>query len=338
MNNPIYESVEEFAVPLPITSSALAIAQQFARQQPTPEKADRVRLNTLAVLVVNDYLQWLGIETDLEASDSWNPVVRLCADVADLELPNIGRLECRPISGSETECSIPQEVKESRIGYAIVQIDETICQANLLGFTASIDRERLLIRDLQSPEDLIDRIATLQEYRLQKLKQVTERTVETRSTRVNLRQWFDEIFEVGWQAVKTLLNSTDLTPEISFRTSNLEVPDVASNFTRSAICQAKLLHLGEPSLGLSAILLVEIQRSENDNIDIVLQVHPRMPQPFLPPDLQLLVLDEAGNEFMEARSRHADNYIQLQFGGNPGEKFSVKIALGNARAIEEFEI
>ncbi|HIK31230.1 MAG TPA: DUF1822 family protein [Oscillatoriales cyanobacterium M59_W2019_021] len=339
MNHSIYQRVEDFAVPLPITSSALAIARQFARQQPTPEKADRVRLNTLAVLVVNEYLQWLGIETDLEASDSWNPVVRMCADVADLELPNIGRLECRPIEGSGTECLIPQEVRESRIGYAIVQIDETIGQANLLGFTTTVDGEQLSIKNLQSPEDLIDRIAT-------PLKQTSESAVEPRSTRVYLQQWFDEIFEAGWQAVETLLNPTDLTPAMSFRTTDLEVRDVESSSTISAICQAKLLHLNDTSaeslservFEFSVVLLVEIQRSENGTVDIVLQVHPRTPRFFLPPDLQLLILDEARNEFMEVRSRTADNYIQIQFGGEPGEKFSVKVALGNAIVTEEFEI
>jgi hypothetical protein len=41
---------------------------------------------------------------------------------------------------------------------------------------------------------------------------------------------------------------------------------------------------------------------------------------------------------MEAQARSADNYIQLQFSGMPGEHFSVKVALGDASIIEDFVI
>ncbi|MGV0028497.1 DUF1822 family protein [Phormidesmis priestleyi] len=46
----------EFALPLPIPRSALATARQFANEQPTPQKAAQIQLNTLAVSVVSDYL------------------------------------------------------------------------------------------------------------------------------------------------------------------------------------------------------------------------------------------------------------------------------------------
>ena len=70
---------KDFSLSLPITQAARRIAQEFAAEQPTPQKSEQVRLNTLAVCVVNDYLQMMAIPTDLTANDSWNPVVRLCA-------------------------------------------------------------------------------------------------------------------------------------------------------------------------------------------------------------------------------------------------------------------
>ena len=52
--------IDEFALPLPITCAARREAQEFANQQPTAQKAEQVRLNTLAVHAVNDYLQLMG--------------------------------------------------------------------------------------------------------------------------------------------------------------------------------------------------------------------------------------------------------------------------------------
>jgi hypothetical protein len=49
-------------------------------------------------------------------------------------------------------------------------------------------------------------------------------------------------------------------------------------------------------------------------------------------------LDESGAIFLEACARAADNYIQLQFSGVAGEAFSVQVALGDARVIENFVI
>ena len=60
-------------------------------------------------------------------------------------------------------------------------------------------------------------------------------------------------------------------------------------------------------------------------------------QTYLPREVQMIMLD-AGEVFLEARSRSADNWIQLEFSGEPGEQFSVKVALGYASIVEDFVI
>ena len=50
------------------------------------------------------------------------------------------------------------------------------------------------------------------------------------------------------------------------------------------------------------------------------------------------MLDESGAIFLEAKARRADNYIQLQFSGSVGERFSVKVALGEVSMTENFVI
>lgn len=146
---------------LPITCSVRTLAQEFASFQPTPQKAEQVRLNTLAVCVVNDYLQMMGIPTDISKSDSWNSVVRLCADVADLVVIGVGRLECRPVKAFEQTYYIPPEVWEERIGYVVVQINESHREATVLGFAHMATAEQSLVTELQPLENLLPRLSQL---------------------------------------------------------------------------------------------------------------------------------------------------------------------------------
>ena len=88
-------------LPLPITQAANRIAWQFSQQQPTSQKAEQVRLNTLAVCAVRDYLEMMGVPVNWNECDSWNPFMRACVDAADLEVLGLGRLECRAI---DVEC------------------------------------------------------------------------------------------------------------------------------------------------------------------------------------------------------------------------------------------
>ncbi|HBE18182.1 MAG TPA: hypothetical protein DEA78_10140, partial [Cyanobacteria bacterium UBA11159] len=163
------------SMPMPITETAIKTAHKFADQQPTLDKKEQVYLNTLAVLAVRDYLQLMEIDTDLANSDSWHPVVRLCADIADLNLPGLGRLECRPVKVFNSDgksslselspcsniCSVPPEVWCDRIGYVVVQIDEEKREANLLGFAKNAGKGELYFNQLESLDSLLEYLEKL---------------------------------------------------------------------------------------------------------------------------------------------------------------------------------
>jgi hypothetical protein len=333
--------IDGFALPLPIAQSARDTATAFAREQPTPEKAEQVHLNTLAVSVVKDYLELMGINTDLATSDSWNRLLRMCADVADLEVPGVGRLECRPVKIQAETCSVPPEVWEDRVGYVVVQIDGGFQEAKILGFVPTAAVEALPLNQLRSPEDLLDHLAQLRLTATQ-----SAQSASTASVRVNLSQWLDNIFESGWQTMEWLLNQPELSPAFAFRGARTAVPEVG-------IQRVKLLELdgrtddSDPAVpsNQSVVLATEIQvdpapvgaESSASPRRIRLQVHP-LNQPLLPAGLQLVVLDESGTVFLEAESRSVDNYIQLQFSGSPGEAFSVQVKVGTRQATEEFVI
>jgi hypothetical protein len=314
---------DNFAVPLPITQAGRKIAQQFANQQPTAKKAEQVRLNTLAVWVVNEYLQMMDIATDMTASDSWNPVMRLVTDVADLEIPTFGRLECRPVSIFEHTCSFPPETWEERIGYVVVQIDESLQTAKLLGFVPHVSTEELPLSQLQPPEALIDHLGQLQQ--------------SLTNTLVNLSQWFVGIFESGWQSIEALWNSQEPGLAYAFRSPEIFVQQTA-NQSNAVTRRAKLLDLGIQIADQPLMLIVELNPQPNQKTNIRLQLHPTGNQLYLPEGAQLTVLDDTETVFLEAQARSADNYIQLQLRGDMGERFSVRVALNGISITEQFVI
>lgn len=322
--------IEEFSLPLPITETALAIAQKFAAGQPTPEKVEQVRLNTLAVCVVNYYLEMIGIATDITVGDSWNPVVRLAADVADLEVTDIGRLECRPIRADQENCYIPPEVWSDRIGYVVVEFDKLLREAKVLGFIQTAATEYIPISELQPIENLCDRLSELK----QPLEVIHELPLQYVTC---LSQWLENVFDTSWQTIEALLGSTQTNLAFSFR-RNENFKETSSQHHEASVRRAKLIDLGLQLAGHSVALIVELRQASPQKTDILIQVHPTGSQTYLPPLLQLIVLDESTEIFLEAQARSADNYIQLQFSGKPKEKFSVKVALGDVSITENFVI
>lgn len=127
----------------PISPIARRNAEELCSHFDQADKAEKVRLNTLAVLFVDLYLQFMGVETDLEASDSQNILYQMYLDIADLSLKNNAYLECRPVLEGENYVYVPPESHSNvrpqergsvcgsskRIGYVAVQIGESFREA-----------------------------------------------------------------------------------------------------------------------------------------------------------------------------------------------------------------
>lgn len=299
------KDIEEKSIPLPITSVALRMAQQFASQQPTQEKKEQVYFNTLAVCVVNDYMEIMDISTDLLGADSWNPAMRLYADVADLKLPKLGHLECRPVRG--TLCYIPPEMPDDRIGVVLVEIDAERQEATLLGFTKTVISGELSVNQLQSVDDLLEHLEHL----------------ERNKGEVNLRQWLQNTFEASWLSVEEIL--APITPSLAFR-------------YRSGVRRAKLVDLGIELPGQSVVLVVTLTPKSSVEIQIRLHVHPTGDQAYLPNNLIVKVLDGEGAAVMEAHAKTANTHITLEFSAQLGERFSVRLELGDMSNTSNFVV
>ena len=250
--------------------------------------------------------------------------MRLCSDAADLVVTDLGRLECRFVSKNTQNCYVPAEAWEDRIGYVVVQLDEAQRVATILGFAQTVTTEQLAIAQLQPLETLLTH--------LQQLRQ----PVATAPFLVNLSQWLQSTFETGWEQVETLLTPA-ASPAFSFRKLDLAEETNSSRSVQN-IRRAKLIDLGMQLAGHSVALVVEIRPESAEKTGILLQLHPHSKQIYLPPQIQLTVIDETGATFLEAEARSADNYIQLQFSGRPRERFSVKVTLGEISLTENFAI
>lgn len=309
----------------PITQQGKQIAQQFAGDHSHPDIAERVRCNTLAVWVIHDFFVALGIPTDLSASDSWNPAMQAIEDVADLVVPGVGRLECRPVPVEADVCTVPGDALEERIGYIAVVLDEGAGEAALLGFAPQIShaQPQLRIAHLRPMEDFPGH--------LHQLRQEMITTASSQLTR--LSQWLEGQFETGWQLAEDLLVQYMWTP--AFRqggqTAQRETP-------RQVVKRAKQLDLGL-KLGTEQVaLVIEVGQDSEAFITVGVRLYPMGEQMYLPEGLAVKILDETGKVYLTAQARNLDNYLQLYFRGHSGEPFSIQVDLEDISLVEDFMI
>lgn len=146
---------------------------------------------------------------------------------------------------------------------------------------------------------------------------------------VNLSQWLQNLnfIQPGWQTVEELL-----------RTQQLHLAYSRSAGSVNNVTRAKLIDFGMQLACHPVALVAYLNPEADETVNILLQIRPVAQQNYLPPSLELIVLDELEETFLTAKSRQADNWIQLEFSGSAGERFSVKVALDNTSFRENFVI
>lgn len=313
--------LKETAIPMFITQSAFRTAQNFARQQLIQAKRQEVYFNTLAVCIVDNYLQMMSISTELTNSDSWNAAMRFAADVADLKVTGIGYLECRPVRNYEqATCHIPLDVSEDRIGIVVVEINELQATATLIGFTKTIETGDLPLTRLQPINSLIDHLDFLRTESLKRTQDL-----------VNLRQWLQNSFEPAWQPFRGIWDTNQRNLALGLR----------GNFQSSEINiqRAKVIDLGFSLGNQSVSLVVAIVEQVNQEVCVVVQVYPFGVEKYLPLNLRLLLHSKSWSLPKEIKARSQDVCIQTnRFWCDPGEEFSIELALNEFSAIEHFVV
>ncbi|KST62224.1 hypothetical protein BC008_18675 [Mastigocoleus testarum BC008] len=264
----------------------------------------------------------MGFKTHIEASESWDPVQQTLTDIADLLLENLGKLECRPVQKDENFVYIPPEVQSNRIGYVAVAINKSLQSAELLGFFKETSIDNLPINQLQPLEKLLEYLESLESTRL-------KNTISSEKRQVNLTKWFENIFEVDWQTIESILLAK---PGWQFRSGE---EDLSGSVER-----AKLIDFGIKANRESVGIVVNISRDKNnfDDLNIIVSLYPGHENEYLPPLLHVMILDDEGTAVMEAKTKNDNRKIELEFSASRGDLFSIKIVLGDVSAIENFAI
>ncbi len=300
---------EPLTFTVPLSFEAHAIARQFQQQQTDVQKAKQVYLKALAVNAVDVYLRCLGFETDIEESDSVNSVYLKFMNVGDLWVKSIGQLECLPVLPEAGICQLLIEAQLDRIGFVAVQLERSLKQATVLGFAPTVTTE-LPLNQLRS-------LSELPAY-LNNLRQTPQRT----PILVHLRQWFENLFESGWQDIESLLNTKQL----------------ATSFRLPSTQRGKIIRLANQTIQQEVVLVVKLVSQSEKEMRIVVEVHPIREQSYLPEALQVNVLDEQKTSVMQAIAGTENQNIQFDFNGELGERFSIQMILGDLSIVEEFVV
>ncbi|MEG4089032.1 DUF1822 family protein [Microcoleus sp. Pol12B4] len=381
-------SIENQSLALPITQKTIRSARQFASEQRHPHKKEQVYLNTLAVLAVRDYLTLLDIETDLTNCDSWNPVVRLLENVADLYIKNLGKIECRPLitlpkhgennrinspQNLSPTCHVPPEVREERIGYLVVEIEEDEKEAKLLGFSPTAGTGELVLSELHSLDDFLLHLEHISESQVnlrqwlenvftsewESVESIFNPQPETSPTEIenpvksNLGNWFKNVAETGWQQFEQgKQNLDDLlfpdeTPNFAFRGGGNSRAESAlqgsqssiNRFPEADVTRAKLIDLGMRLGRTSVALLVAIAEEDDRTLRVHVQLHPAIGEPYLPTNIKLSLISDTGDNLHEVEATVQNLCILLKdFHVEPDESFSIRVTLDDLSITETFVV
>ncbi|MBP0017771.1 MAG: DUF1822 family protein [Cyanobacteria bacterium SBLK] len=319
MNNPIESS--PFIVSL--TPRDHQQAKAFWEKHGSKTKAKQVYLNTLAVCAVRSYFTTLEMESELETGESWDETQQSLSDTADLLVKDCGKIECRPVLPDSTVCKIPFEVREDRWGYIPVQFDRELKEAKLLGFTATVesDREELPLSAFHPLDTLWDAL-------------YPEENPDREKGIVCLSRWLEDAIDTGWETVEAILNSQK-TLATNFRSPSLLNQRDERN-RENSITRGKLFDLERAEERIALFVGFDRPNREKE-CDIAIEVASIGQKSHLPEDLQLFLIDAKGRSVMQAEAC-SSQALEFHFSGELGERFSIKIALGEVSVTECFLI
>jgi hypothetical protein len=303
------------------------LAKQLSEEKLTRNKAKEFYYNILAVCAVKDYLEFLGYETDWNNSDFNHPVMTTFADVADLEIKNHGKLECRAVFSDEN-IQIPEDAWSNRIGYMFVYIDESLREAEILGFIPSVEETEgvISLKKLRSLSDFPEYLS--QKEQLVIVKQNVGESIQAGI--VKLGKWLEETkeyMEKEWQNAEELLMRQP--QNLSYMTRN----------SSDAINKVKLIDLKMNLASHSVMLLMTVTPQSEDKLKISARLCPVSEEKHLPLGIKLEILSELDKALKEVKAESRDYFIQLpEFTGESGDKFKLRITLSDASLTEEFII
>ncbi|MDJ0701695.1 MAG: DUF1822 family protein [Leptolyngbyaceae cyanobacterium MO_188.B28] len=151
---------------------------------------------------------------------------------------------------------------------------------------------------------------------------------QSASAPVNLSQWFQDIFDAGWQSLESLFEP-QAHVAFSLRQSSTSTP--------ADVKRARQINLETPTLRQTLALVIGLNTEPDGRIGIRIQLHPVGDETYLPANLTLTLRSTSGETLQSIQTREKDNYIRLKrFKCLPGKRFSVQLSLDEVSLTEEF--
>jgi Protein of unknown function (DUF1822) len=297
-------------------------AAKFAASQTSIAKGKKVYLNTLAVCAVRQYLSCVcQLDLDLSHGDSWQVELQSILDVADLVIPNVGKIECLSVLPNITEIPVPPESIDERIGYIIVQFSERLDRVDLLGFVTKPAGEIISLQQLQPLENLLELIYT------QRLN--------------NLSEFLAGMLGIGWESIENLTeidaNQVVESREFALRNTIVSVPSNASYDSLRDFTAGKMINLRAQLSRIPLLLLIGLNQEADGRIKVKIRLHSGGGVPVLPANIKLSLQAANGEVLSQVEYPRAMNFIQLQsFKLQPGTEFQIHIALDSDVFTESF--
>jgi hypothetical protein len=348
MNDPLLDQssdsqVEHHGFTVSLGIAAHQQAEQFLVQhRRSPALAKQVYLNTLAVYAVNYYLHdCLEFETDISQSASQDPVMQVLANVADLYLTTIGRVECRVVLPGETAVRVPMEVWDDRVAYIAVQVNQELTEATLVGFLPAIAAEEVPLHQWQSMDNLLPHLT--QQAAVagwadghatgQVTGQVT--TPAELGPVTHLSQWLQNQVDAVWKALDDLLDVSQ--PAFSFRRSSNHHQEDAGIPGEGWVKRAKALELPDCPEPLALLVGIRQVHSQADRA-VWIRVCPIDHQVSLPTNLTITLRNQDQETVGTLRATSPGDGLQFRFEAAPGEIFSLQVELAQSQVTELFQV
>lgn len=326
-----------------LTLSMWKKAKDFADRQAHYQKAQQVYLNTLAVLSVDQYLQRSGFQTDLANSNGYDLTMQTMLDNAELNLPEYGLIDCRPIAPSDQFLRIPDEVQASTIMlHLAVPISKDFHSAKLLGFTPAVKTEKILLTDLQP---LVNLPSFLETYRSQE----ESRAEHAELNKSALSRWFTDKVEGGWTDLTDLviqqfhLNlSTTSEQSLVFRNSVANpattIEAESRNRLSAGVSKVKLWELYQQGQRHKIAIIVNVVPTIGEETDFSIQLCPTDNNPYLPTGLIIKILDDSDKSILQVETTSNNDKIEFCLSGKQQEIFTVQGICDHQVVTEKFMI
>jgi hypothetical protein len=146
------------------------------------------------------------------------------------------------------------------------------------------------------------------------------------NNRVNLGKWLAGVYAPVWKTIEALFGAEN------YLAGSLRQPGQADS-------RGKLIDLGLQLQEQKVVLLVNVTEADNQELTVLVQLHPAGDERYLPAKITLILLSQSGERLQEVQARSLDNYIQLRsFKGLSGTLFQLMVSHGGFSVFENFEL